>query len=314
MIAVDFQRVGSTLRSQMKTSSCLLGSQRVVDDAAPSKGKKAPVNLLDRSDSEEEDDESTLISYLLVRPDELVIVDDAHSAMLFGSTIVACPQEDALESIAETLGAKKLSALVSERYRSQGDLGETARCAEVRRREWSTLSSEIFELTCDGAVLVERTFLFLAERQQTSRNQNDLLHNPEWIKTHLVVREVQCVLPSCPFAFVPDLSRSLELILTLTLPHLVKRHAGQATAFAQKAPGKNGGITLFIANSNELDYYEVAQGICRCILSRQRPNDALLLTTILSTSLKTLKRRGFNVRISTFLANGADYDTRSIGF
>lgn len=40
---------------------------------------------------------------------------------------------------------------------------------------------------------------------------------------------------------------------------------------------------------------QVAAGLCKQMLKSQRANDALLLMTVLSTSLKTLARRGYNV-------------------
>lgn len=49
------------------------------------------------------------------------------------------------------------------------------------------------------------------------------------------------------------------------------------------------------ASFNDLDYYEVAAALTRLILAKQKIHDTLLFMTLLQTSLRDLKRRGFNV-------------------
>lgn len=49
------------------------------------------------------------------------------------------------------------------------------------------------------------------------------------------------------------------------------------------------------SNLNDLDYYEVAAALTGIMLNRQRIHDTLLFMTLLQTSLRDLKRRGFNV-------------------
>lgn len=87
---------------------------------------------------------------------------------------------------------------------------------------------------------------------------------------------------------------SIELVRTLKVGRLSKQHSQAASAFARNAPtGLD--VQLFVAQDLEVDFFEVASGLCRLLLKKQRPNDALLLMNILSTSLKMLSRRGFNV-------------------
>lgn len=49
------------------------------------------------------------------------------------------------------------------------------------------------------------------------------------------------------------------------------------------------------ANMGTLDFYEVAAALTGHILNKQRIHDTLLFMTLLQTSLRDLKRRGFNV-------------------
>ena len=89
--------------------------------------------------------------------------------------------------------------------------------------------------------------------------------------------------------------RSIELVRTLTTAGTLKKDMKAASAYAKLDP--KGDVRLFVSSDLELDYYEVAIALCRLLLSKQRPNDALLFMTILSTTLKNLKRRGFNVNV-----------------
>lgn len=49
------------------------------------------------------------------------------------------------------------------------------------------------------------------------------------------------------------------------------------------------------ASFNDFDYYEIAAALTRLILAKQKIHDTLLFMTLLQTSLRDLKRRGFNV-------------------
>lgn len=53
-------------------------------------------------------------------------------------------------------------------------------------------------------------------------------------------------------------------------------------------------LVLYILRTDEPDWFEVASTLTKHILVRQRVNDALLFMTLLSTTLKTLQRRGFD--------------------
>ncbi|GAA5919060.1 hypothetical protein JCM1841_003725 [Sporobolomyces salmonicolor] len=252
LLALNYSSLSSTLRSRMKMSAFFLGTKRILNTSS-SNNK----TLLD-DDSDDDEGSETLV-YQLARASELAINDEPAAFRVFQADILACPQEDALEALAEQLGAHRISRLITEQYRTVGEPDEGAkRAVELHR------------------AVAERTFLFLSERRQ-QYGKGELKHDPDWIQSHLQVYEV----------------RSIELIRTLKSAQGLKKSSHAASACAQLA--KNGDVALYIAQNIDVDYYEVAMSLCKLLLSKLRPNDALLLLTILQTTLRNLKRRGFNV-------------------
>ncbi|GAA5922620.1 uncharacterized protein JCM15063_003364 [Sporobolomyces koalae] len=254
LLAHHYSSLPTTMRSRMKMAALFLGTKRIV-----SANSSVARTLLD-DDTDEEDEGETTLVYQLARASDLVINDEPAAFRVFQAEILACPQEDALEALAESLGAHRISSLVTEHYRTTGepDAGGK-RVAEIKR------------------TVAERASLFLAERRQQYGKSELKRPDPEWIQTHLQVSQV----------------RTIELIRTLKTVQGLKKHATAASACAQL--GKTGDIELYISETLDVDYYEVALGICKMTLTKLRPNDALLLLTILQTTLKNLKRRGFNV-------------------
>ncbi|CEQ42128.1 SPOSA6832_03919 [Sporobolomyces salmonicolor] len=252
LLALNYSSLSSTLRSRMKMSAFFLGTKRILNTSS-SNNK----TLLD-DDSDDDEGSETLV-YQLARASELAINDEPAAFRVFQADILACPQEDALEALAEQLGAHRISRIITEQYRTVGEPDEGAkRAVELHR------------------AVAERTFLFLSERRQ-QYGKGELKHDPDWIQSHLQVYEV----------------RSIELIRTLKSAQGLKKSSHAASACAQLA--KNGDVALYIAQNIDVDYYEVAMSLCKLLLSKLRPNDALLLLTILQTTLRNLKRRGFNV-------------------
>ncbi|BGP12853.1 hypothetical protein JCM10213_005226 [Rhodosporidiobolus nylandii] len=254
LLAVNYSSLPSTLRSRMKMSAFFLGTKRISSASSSTANR----TLLDEDDDDDDGGETTLV-FQLSRASDLAINDDPAAFSVFQSDILACPQEDALEALAEQLGAHRISKLITEHYRTVGDPDISKRAQELKR------------------TVGERTFLFLSERRQ-QYGKGELKHSePDWIQKHLRVVEV----------------RSIELVRTLRAPSGQKTNTTVASACAKAAP--NGDIELFVSSSIETDFYEVAVSLCKLLLSKVRPNDALLLLTILQTTLKNLKRRGFQV-------------------
>ncbi|KAF8752076.1 hypothetical protein RHS01_07718 [Rhizoctonia solani] len=188
---------------------------------------------------------------------EILIIDDAHSNSLFGHEIWGAPQEDVIEQLYEGLGSKRLSALVYEEYRSVPSQNKTNKRAQDTR-----------------ALVLERLPLFLHEHTHMK-----CLIKPEWLSQE---GNFQVIMVN-------------KLQLTRHLSHGRGFSATQEASAAAKREGARGVVTLWLAENSQTDLYEVANSLCNVLFPRHKINDSLLFMTILSTDLRALKRRGYNV-------------------
>ncbi|UZJ56469.1 hypothetical protein CBS101457_005789 [Exobasidium rhododendri] len=262
-IATNWQKMSSPLRSEMKRSNFMLASKRI-SAAATSSSKAGSTKKLievtvEEEDDEDGDDEQGMLVHDLRKPGEVVIVDDATSHMLFASVLFVAPHEDLIEGLAESLGAPRLSRLVEEKYAAAGQIiNDSALCSEIK------------------AIVLERTPLFLFEKKQTSKSE--IQHDGDWLKSNLQVVEVD--------------GRGLRLTRQLRFGSLNETNEQKCSAMATLTKGK---LTLYIASNAETDWFEVALALSKHLLIRQRLQEVLLYMTLLSTSLRSLKRRGFHV-------------------
>lgn len=258
-IANNWNRIRTPLRQEMKRSAFLLASKRISPTASSSKGN--PKNLMDADidDDEEDTDDSGMLVHDLQKPGDVVIVDDATSHMLFASQLFVVPHEDLLEAFASELGAPKLSQLVEERFVAAG-----------RPTSNTKLANEV------KALVLERTPLFLFEKRQSGKSE--IRRDADWLKNKLEVLEVD--------------GAGLRQTRTLHFGRISATNEQKCSAMASMQEGK---LLLFIASNLEIDYFEVAMALSKHLLSRQRLQEVLLFMTLLSTSLRNLKRRGFHV-------------------
>ncbi|ETS61627.1 hypothetical protein PaG_04119 [Moesziomyces aphidis] len=260
-IATNWDRIRSPLRKQMARSPFLLGSKRIQEGKADS-GAQKTVNLMDADDDEQDeeaDDAGTLV-YALKKPADVVIVDDANSHMLFASSLFYAPHEDLLqEGLYSKLGSPRLSSLVEERYLVEGRVvRDTQRAREIK------------------ALVLERTPLFLFEKRQTSRSE--IRKDGEWLKSALEVEEID--------------GAGLRQVRTLRYDRVHEQNVQKCTATASMRGSK---LVLHLSSSMEVDFFEVANSLSKYLLTKQRLQEVLLYMTLLSTSLRNLKRRGFHV-------------------
>ncbi|TKY86381.1 hypothetical protein EX895_004530 [Sporisorium graminicola] len=260
-IATNWSRIRSPLRNQMARSAFLLGSKRIDESSARRAGQKTE-HLLDKDDDEQDeeaDDTGTLV-YALKKPSDVVIVDDANSHMLFASSLYYAPHEDLLqEGLYGKLGSPRLSALVEERYSIEGRVvRDTQRAREIK------------------ALVLERTPLFLFEKRQSSRSE--IRKDAEWLKAALEVEEID--------------GAGLRLVRTLNYDRVHEQNVQKCTATASMRGSK---LILHLSSSMEVDFFEVATSLSKYLLTKQRLQEVLLYMTLLSTSLRNLKRRGFHV-------------------
>ncbi|OAV92499.1 hypothetical protein PTTG_01164 [Puccinia triticina 1-1 BBBD Race 1] len=253
-IAANFHLLGHGLRRAMQRSAFILGSRRV----ASSSGSSLVAKPQTFTDEDEEIEAGQPFVHVLALPGDVVIIDDSHSYSQFTTVIIACPQEAVFEQLAEALGAPRLTQLVKESFQIQRSAPErTERSEEIRR------------------LLVERTALFLHERQTGARD--DVIRDAEWLKRHLTVKSVE------------------QVSLQRQLVYLGKPHSSVLEATAAASMEGRNSMVLYLVRKGEIDWFELASSICKLILAHQKLSDSLFFMTILQTSLKNLKRRGVNV-------------------
>ncbi|KAI0083802.1 hypothetical protein BDY19DRAFT_975723 [Irpex rosettiformis] len=194
--------------------------------------------------------------YDLLQPSTVIIADDTNGYQLFGDKIFTCPQEDLLEEFYGELGSRRLSSLVKEHYETTSEIKSTRKAEELRSR------------------ILERLPLFLHEH------------------THAPTR--------VPFAwlnadrnFIVRVFGSVTVKKSLTYGDLRLQEKQDASAVALREG--RGPIQLFLAGNVSVDMFEVSTSMCRLLFAAPKASDALLFMTILSTDLKALRRRGYNV-------------------
>ncbi|KAG1807427.1 uncharacterized protein BJ212DRAFT_1449281 [Suillus subaureus] len=202
------------------------------------------------------DEDDWELLYDLRKPLDVVIADDTNAYQIFGESIYTAPQEDLVENFYATLGSKRLSAIVKEDYRVNSEIKHNKSAADTR------------------ALLLERLPLFLHEHTH-ARTKVSLswLSNQENFKVRVFGK--------------------LTVVKSLSFGDNTLKMEQDASAAAKRSG--HGPIELWLSGSTQVDMYEVATSLCRLLFETVKVNDALLFMTILSTDLKALKRRGYNV-------------------
>ncbi|KAJ7129825.1 hypothetical protein C8R43DRAFT_1026002 [Mycena crocata] len=232
-------------------------NQRQITSGTLTKMKKAPILLgtLRKGSSDLDEDEKDL-QYDLKRPDQIVIADDNNALQNFGDSLFTAPQEDILEGFYAILGSRRLSSLVKEEYKTSVEIKDSRTATEIR------------------ALILERLPLFLHEHTHA---RTRVTFN--WLNTdaHFIVTSFG----------------KLSVTKTLNFGDVRKSRTQEASAVAKRVGA--GPIHLWLAGNAQVDMYEVATSLNRVLFESPKTNDALLFMTILSTDLKALKRRGYNV-------------------
>ncbi|KZO98233.1 hypothetical protein CALVIDRAFT_535334 [Calocera viscosa TUFC12733] len=209
----------------------------------------------------DDDDEEIVFAYELRKAEEIVIVDDASSYAMFSAHLYGAPQEDTLEAFYEQLGSQRLTRLVSESYKPQG-LPEKSQFAAKTRD-----------------LILERLPLFLHEHL-ASESRLKLVIKPNWLEDEGNFRVLSV--------------RGLRLTRQLSWNNMRYDHTTEASAGGTRQ-GRTGPVTLWVSLSDSLDWFEVANVLCNILFEAHTVNDSLLLSTLLSTDLRALRRRGYAV-------------------
>ncbi|KAI0037007.1 hypothetical protein K488DRAFT_75577 [Vararia minispora EC-137] len=244
-IALNRRQISQASLTRMRRAAILLGSRRV------RKSKHPKPNDADLDVDEEDWDHE----YDLLRPDQVVIADDANSYQLFGDSVYSAPQDDLLEGFYLELGSGRLSRLVKEEYSSSKEIPNATKASSIRH------------------LILERLPLFLHEHSQ-SRLKVTL----SWLQEerNFVVRSFG----------------RLSVTRSLRFGSLLVSRPVEASAVAR---WDRRVLQLWLATNTEVDMYEVSTSMCRTLFDSPKASEILLFMTILSTDLRSLKRRGYNV-------------------
>ncbi|KAJ1557813.1 hypothetical protein HK405_015115, partial [Cladochytrium tenue] len=169
---------------------------------------------------------------------------------------LGAPMESLLEDMYAELGSQWLSRQVTELTTARGQARRSERAARLQQ------------------LIHERALLLLYDGQQVRGNKD-------------VVRGAEQTLKSLEVVEVP------EILIQRTFRGVTK---SQPTTSCIKMDKGSRKYYLFItAQDGEVDYFDVAQALGKVIFVKARLNDSLLLSTLLSTTLTNLKRKGFPV-------------------
>ncbi|GLB37239.1 putative protein of unknown function (DUF3684) [Lyophyllum shimeji] len=218
--------------------------------------KRKPRTADEKGDPDDFDEDEREVQYDLRRAEEIIIADDTHAHQAFGDSFFTAPQEDILEAFYAQLGSRRLSSLVKEEYQPSAEVKQSKVAADTR------------------ALILERLPLFLHEHSHARTRVSY-----SWLTSTV--------------NFVVKTYGKLTVTKSLTFGDLRLSRKQDASAVAQRTG--TGPIQLWLAGNSQIDMYEVATSLNRLLFDSPKANDALLFMTILSTDLKALKRRGYNV-------------------
>lgn len=104
------------------------------------------------------------------------------------------------------------------------------------------------------------------------QRRKELIHDERYVKQHLKVIQVK------------------GLKITRTFKYTNEKNIQPTTSCADRV---NFGI--YISDSNDIDYYDIANSLCSLIFARVRFNDAIVVERYLTASLYNLRRKGVPV-------------------
>ncbi|EPS40683.1 hypothetical protein H072_5472 [Dactylellina haptotyla CBS 200.50] len=229
------------LLKAMKHSRFLLATIEKVE-------KDDETNLIDMED----DDEKNIKEYQLASADEIVIVDDFIVFNIFKSDILACPQEETLESFYTGLGAIQISKQIALEWTIGRIIQDPVKSKKIKE------------------LCLERCRLFFHNNHSVVKN------DIKWLENNLEVWIVN----------------SIRLRRTLQSQRGVKSHVEKTSAAIVNAKDKTPAI---LHVTPEYRIFDVAAQLMKLILVKPKPHSSLLLESLLSTDLYTLKSRGYNV-------------------
>ncbi|KAI5298998.1 hypothetical protein KEM55_002697, partial [Ascosphaera atra] len=164
---ITMLRKDRALFQEMKRARFLLGSKEIKQSDPVKDDDATLVSTTDLDDDLEEG----IKEWELTRATDAIIVDDYSSFSLFKESVLAAPQEEALEELYLSLGTPFLSNLV-EAQSKLGYLLSNQRPAEKLKKQ-----------------ILERVRLFLHDQPKEA-----IKHDAKWLEQHIIVQNISSIL------------------------------------------------------------------------------------------------------------------------
>ncbi|KAI9486689.1 MAG: hypothetical protein EXX96DRAFT_496731 [Benjaminiella poitrasii] len=168
---------------------------------------------------------------------------------------LSAPMEPLLEDFYTALGSKLLSTQIREAYSYVSNMGVTDKSKQITE------------------VIFERTPIIIYQMMNDDpQRRKELLHDEKYVRQHLKVTQVK------------------DLKINRTFKYTNEKNIQPTTSCADRANFK-----IYISDSNDIDYYDIANSLCSLIFARVRFNDAIIVERYLTASLYNLRRKGVPV-------------------
>ncbi|CEP14613.1 hypothetical protein [Parasitella parasitica] len=168
---------------------------------------------------------------------------------------LSAPLETMLEDFYISLGSRTLQSQIREAYSYASNIGV------------SRVTKKITEM------IFERTPIIIYQMMNDDhRKRKELLHEEKYIKQNLKVIQVK------------------DLKINRTFKHTNEKNVQPTTSCADRV-----NFQIYISDSNDIDYYDVANSLCTLMFARVRFNDAIVVERYLTTPLYNLRRKGVPV-------------------
>ncbi|RUS32742.1 hypothetical protein BC938DRAFT_474458 [Jimgerdemannia flammicorona] len=168
---------------------------------------------------------------------------------------LSAPMEPLLEEFYENLGAARLSSQIKENYTYDGTPNVTDRSKDIHK------------------LVEERTPIIIYQMlHDNPQRKNELVKDEKWLKKNLKVLQTR------------------EIKINRTFAYTGQKNVQSTTACVDVNK-----CLIYITAIGELDYYDVANALCRLLFSRTRFNDAIVFERYLTATLNNLRRKGVPV-------------------
>lgn len=207
-------------------------------------------------EDDDDDDRDAFKSWQLARADKIVVVDDATDYNYFKSDVLAAPQDEVLENLYLALGASTISSVVIQTHRLGGRLHDSESARRMKK------------------LVVERVKLFLSD---VSKEQ--IKHDGNWVEKNL------------------DFVAVSGITLHKTLKGHQANHSLAINALYNKLQDSllksPEHVMYFKPGVN--DPFDLGSALCTVCLNKTKPQQAIVLMTLLESNLSKLQARGYNV-------------------